>query len=71
MTAALKCYRTTKTCYTFLLHQHLQLILDVLIPLGDVYVQGVVTTCFLVCGLLPAFKCLKQAVPRLRGHMVN
>lgn len=60
-----------KTCRTFLLHQHLKLILNVLIPLGDVYVQGVVAARFLVRRLLPAFKRFEQAVPRLRGHMVD
>lgn len=60
-----------KTRRTFLVHQHLKLILHVLIPLGDVYVQGVVAARFLVRRLLPALKRFEQAVPRLWGHMVD
>lgn len=56
---------------TFLLHQHLQLIFHNFIPLGDVNVEGVVATRPLVCSLLPDFKCLQQAVPKLGGHVVN
>lgn len=53
------------------MHQQLQLIFNNLIPLGDVYMQGVIAACLLICSLLPALKRLQQTVPRLRDHMVN
>lgn len=60
-----------KTCRTFLMHQHLKLILHVDIPQWNENVKGVVAANFLVRRLLPAFKRFKQAVPRLRGHVVD
>lgn len=70
-TTAVKYYTMTKNICTFLMHQQLQLIFDSLIPMGDVYMQGVITTCLLICSLLPALKRLQQTVPRLGRHMVN
>lgn len=71
MTTALKYYGITKNWGTFLMHQQLQLIFNILIPLGDVYMQGVIATCLLIGSLLPALKRLQQTVPRLGGHVVN
>lgn len=68
---SLKYHKIIKNGRTFVLHQKLQLIFNIFIPLGDVYVQRVITAGFLVCGLLPALKRLQQTVTRLRGYMVN
>lgn len=68
---SLKYHKIIKNGRTFVLHQKLQLIFNIFIPLGDVYVQRVITAGFLVCGLLPALKRLQQTVTRLRGYVVN
>lgn len=68
---SLKYHTIIKNGHTFVLHQKLQLIFNIFIPLGDVYVQRVITAGFLVCGLLPALKRLQQTVTRLRGYVVN
>lgn len=63
--------KSNSTSYTFLVHQHLQLILHVLVPLRDVDVQGVVAARLLVGRLLPALEGFQQAVSRLGGHVVD
>lgn len=68
---SLKYHTIIKNGRTFVLHQKLQLIFNIFIPLGDVYMQRVITAGFLVCGLLPALKRLQQTVTRLRGDVVN
>lgn len=69
--AALTHTETSKKGCTFLMHQQLQLVFNGFVPLGDVDVQGVVATRLLICSLLPAFKRLKQTLPRLGGHVVD
>lgn len=71
MTTTRESYGKTKNRCTFLLHQQLQLIFNILVPLGNVYMQGVITACLLICSLLPALERLQQTVPGLGGHMVN
>lgn len=56
---------------TVVLHQGLHLLLDALMPLGDVHMQRVVTAGLAVGPFPPLVKGGQQACPRLRNHMVN
>lgn len=56
---------------TVVLHQSLHLLLDTLVPLGDVHVQRVITAGLAVGPLPPLIEGRQQAGPRLRNDMVN
>lgn len=56
---------------TVVLHQGLHLLLDALMPLGDVHMQRVVTAGFAVGPFPPLVEGGQQARPGLRHDMVN
>lgn len=56
---------------TFVLHQHLQLLPNAIIPACDVHVEGIVTAGFGVCCFVPLLKGSQQAGPGFRNNVVN
>lgn len=56
---------------TFLLAEVLHLLLDAVIPVGDVHMQSIVATALGISPLTPLFIGLCQARLRFRYHMVN
>lgn len=56
---------------TFFLTEVLHLLLDAVIPVGDVHMQSIVTAALPVSPLTPLFIGLGQARLRFRYHMVN
>ena len=56
---------------TVVLHQGLHLLLDALVPLGDIHVQRVVAAGLAVGPFPPLVEGSQQAGPRLGNHMVN
>lgn len=56
---------------TFLLDETVQLLLHIVIPVGDVHVEGVVAADLLVRPLSPLVVGLQEAGTRLRNHMVH
>lgn len=56
---------------TVVLHQSLHLLLDALVPLGDVDMQRVVAAGLAVGPFAPLLKGRDEADARLRDHVVN
>lgn len=56
---------------TFVLDEVLHFLLDAVVPVGDVHMQGVVTAALPVSPLAPLLVGLCQARLRLRHHVVN
>lgn len=57
--------------FTFVLDEVLHFLLDAVVPVGDVHVQGIVTAALPISPLAPLLKGLGQAGLRLRHHMIN
>ena len=56
---------------TFFLDEALHLLLDAVIPVGDIHVQGVVTAALPISPLSPLLIGLRQAGLGLGHHVVN
>lgn len=56
---------------TFVLDEVLHFLLDAVIPVGYVHMQGIVTAALPISPLSPFLIGLSQAGLRLRHHMVN
>lgn len=56
---------------TFVLDEVIHLLLYAVVPVGDVHIEGVVTTGLLISPLPPLVIGLHQAAACLRDHMVH